>query len=150
MDNRSRVTAAGTLIAAVVSWALAPVFIRFLSGAYDPYSQAFVRYVSGAVCLTAVSWIGFRGEFVRLLRHPGMLLGIACLNTFQQCTWTMGTYDATATMAQLITKLNVVLVIVLSFFLFREERGIIRNPAYLGGTALSLVGVTAVLAKEPG
>jgi drug/metabolite transporter (DMT)-like permease len=52
-------------------------------------------------------------------------------------------------MAQLITKLNIVFVIIFSFFLFHEERAVIRSPSYLGGTLLSLVGVAAVLAKDP-
>jgi cytochrome P450 len=39
------------LLVSALGWALAPVFIRYLSAHYDPYTQSFVRYVSAAVAL---------------------------------------------------------------------------------------------------
>lgn len=131
------------------AWATAPVFIRLLRNAYDPFTQAFVRYLSGMVVLVVVSLIGYRADMVRLLRHPLPLMALAVLNVTMQSTWTIGCYLAPATVAQVITKLQVVFVIVFSFFLFREERGVIRNPLYFLGTTLSFVGVAAVLTTDP-
>ena len=35
-----------------LGWALAPVFIRYLSPHYNAYTQSFVRYASAAAALT--------------------------------------------------------------------------------------------------
>jgi drug/metabolite transporter (DMT)-like permease len=148
MKATHRTAATGTLTIAILSWALSPIFIRFLSDAYDPYSQAFIRYLSAAIVLVGVSMVMYRREFMRLLQHPAGLIGIAALNVFQQTTWTMGCYDSVATVAQLITKLSAVLVIIFSFFLFHEERTVIKSPLYLAGTALSFAGVAGVLASD--
>ena len=148
--NARRTTAGIALIVSIVCWALAPVFIRFLKDAYDPFTQAFVRYASASVALVAISWVRFRAEFRWILRHSTPLVGMACLNVFQQSMWTAGCYGSTATMAQLTTKLTVVFVILLSFFLFREERAVITHPLYVFGTMLSFGGVACVLAKNPG
>lgn len=149
MNQPSRLPAAISLSASILSWAVAPVFIRYLSGPYDPYSQAFVRYASGAIALTAISMVWFRRDFLRLLTWSPGLLGVSCLNVFQQCTWTAGTYRSTATAAQLTVTLHGVFVIIASYILFHEERRVIRSPLYLVGTAVSFLGVTAVLAKDP-
>ena len=138
------------LMLSLVGWSMAPVFIRGLSQAYDPFSQAFIRYLFGAMVLLLITFAGYRNQVGVLLRNLLPVMGIGLINVFQQTTWTLGCYGSKATLAQLVTKLNVVLVIVLSFLLFHEERDVIRSRAYLGGTFLSLVGVAVVLAKDPG
>ena len=66
---------------------------------YDPYSQAFIRSLCRVV-LTVVCLLMYRTEFLRLLRRPGPLLGIAFFNTIHQVTWTAGCYRASATLAR--------------------------------------------------
>ena len=134
----------------MVSWGMAPVFIRYLSDAYDPYSQAFIRFASATIALVAICFVWHRREFLRLFRESKVLFGLGMFIVFHQLLWTIGTYNATATMAQLIVTINVVFVIVFSFFLFQEERAVIRSPAYLIGTACSILGVAGVLARDPG
>lgn len=148
--NRIPYAKAGlALFVATFGWALAPVFIRLLKDAYDPYSQAFVRYISATVVLVLISLLRYRAEFMRLLRDPKVMIALGLLNAGQQYTWTAGTYGSTATIAQLISKLSIVFVIVMSFILFREERGVIRSPYYILGTLLSFVGVAAILTHDP-
>lgn len=150
MRDTSKTLAGFSLFLAMISWAQAPVFIRFLREAYEPFSMAFIRYSSGAAALTLVSLVFYRGEFLRLLRDPRPVLGIAVLNTFQQWTWTAGCYGSTATMAQVINMLSLVFVVLFSFMLFREERAVIRSPLFLAGSTLCFLGAVAVLTKEPG
>ena len=64
-DNRRRLPLAPAVVALVgtmLAWALAPVFIRFLRDAYDPYSQSFIRYLGGTLGLLAVCWVRYRPE----------------------------------------------------------------------------------------
>lgn len=149
MNRSALVSSSSALALSVARWSSAPVFIRGLSGAYDPYSQAFVRYASATVVLVALVFLTHRREFLRLLRNPRPVLGIAALNVAQQTFWTMGCYGTRATLAQLITRLSVIFVILFSFFLFREERAVIRSTVYQLGTLLSLVGVAGVLMTNP-
>ena len=147
---RWSVRAAVALALACVGWSLAPVFIRMCSLDFDPLTQSFVRYVSGSAMLAAICTVRWRSEFLLLLRRPGMLAGISALNVFMQYIWTVGCYGSTATTAQLIIKLNILFVIVLAYLLYHEERAVIRDPRYLGGTAISLVGLLFVLMKDGG
>jgi len=148
--DRGRAPAWFALGVAAVGWSLGPVFIRMLRDSYDPYSQAFLRYAFGALALLPVTLCWHREQFLRLLLRSGSLFGLAVVTVLQHLTWTVGCYGAQATVAQLISKLSVVFTIVLAYVLFREERGVITSRGYLAGTALSLVGVAAVLADKPG
>lgn len=150
MNATQKTYASLALGLSITGWSLSPIFIRLLSDAYDPYTQAFGRYASSAAVMITVSLLWYRGDLLQLMKHPGPVIGIGMLNAFQQWLWTYACYDAPATVAQLVTKINVVFVIVLSFVLFHEERKLIRHPLYLAGTAASLVGVALVLADKPG
>ena len=140
--------AAIALVLASIGWSLAPIFIRMCSADFDPVTQSFLRYVSGSIMLSTICLIRWRDEFLRLLRRPGQLLGISALNVFMQYIWTVGCYGTPATTAQLIIKLSTVFVIALAYLLYREERAVIRDPRYLGGTAVSLIGLIFVLMQD--
>jgi len=131
-----------------VGWATAPVFIRGFSTIYDPYTQSLLRYGSAAVFLLALSLVFYRKDLRTVFCRPRALVAIAALNVIQQCAWVNACYLGTATMAQMISKVSTVFVIAFSFFLFREERTVIRSPVYLGGTLLSFAGVALVLCKD--
>lgn len=146
--TRWSVRAGVALMLACIGWSLAPIFIRLCSADFDPITQSFVRYVSGSTMLAAICMVRWRREFLRLLRRPGQLIGISALNVFMQYIWTVGCYGTPATTAQLIIKLSVVFVIIFAYLLYREERAVIRDPRYLGGTAVSLVGLVFVLMQD--
>ena len=126
----------------------APIFIRLLKDDYEPITLGFVRNGFGSAFLIGLCLLYHRQALFTLLRNPWPVFGISMLNSFQTYTWTAGTYGTGATMAQLVTKLNVVFVAIFAFFLFHEERGVIRSPRYLIGTGLSLVGVAGVLLRD--
>jgi drug/metabolite transporter (DMT)-like permease len=146
-----RKVASGLALAyASFGWSLSPIFIRFLSDAYDPFSQILVRYGSSALALTAVCLVFYRDSFREALRCSGRIVPLAGVIVAHQYVWTAANYGATPTVAQLTTKLSVALVVLFSFVMFREERSVIRHPLYLGGTLLSLLGMAGVLAKDVG
>lgn len=149
MDSKPTVRAFAALIGAVVFWSSSPVFIRYLSAAYDPFTQQAFRYACGAVPLVAVSLLVWPREFLRVLVHPGILL-VAFFNATMQTAWTTGIYQSdSATLPQLIARITAIFVVIISYFVFREERRVIRHPLFRWGTALSLAGLVAVLTKDP-
>ena len=149
MDQSHRVSAWVSLMAAACGWALAPIFIRYMSTVYDPHTQNLLRYVSAALPLLAISLIWFREDLAAAFRGYKGMLGIAVLNVLQQHVWTLGCAGSTATTAQLVSKLSIVFVILFSFFLFREERSVIKSPFYAVGTFLSFLGAAAVISDNP-
>lgn len=130
---------------ATLGWALAPVFIRGLSTTYDPYTMNFLRYTGAGIPLLAISLLVYRDDLRAAAANWRGMVGIALLNVFQQTLWTIGCSGAGATVAQIVSKLSVVLVIVFSFVLFHEERAVIKSPVYLLGTLASLAGVGIVI-----
>lgn len=141
--------ASGSLALAIVGWALAPVMIRYLSTEYDPFTHIFFRYIATSSTLVVVCAIWFRAEVRAMLRKPRVILALVSLNMTQQVLWTYGCYGASATMAQLITKLSVILVIIFSFIFFHEERRVIANPLFGLGALCSFVGLVALLLDDP-
>ncbi len=148
MRGQGRAYAA--LAVSALGWALAPVFIRYLTAYYDPYVQSFVRYVSAAAALLPYCVVFYREELLRAARRWRTLLAISLLVVFMQTAWTMAIYHTTATSAQLIAKLQVPMVVLLSYAMFHEERGVIVSFRFLAGGLLSLIGVAGVLMREPG
>lgn len=150
MSDSHRLPAAFALVAAIVDLPLAPVFIRALTVAYDPHTQNLLRYGSAAVPLVAISVIAFPRELRIAFRDYRSMVGISLVNLVLQYTWTVGCAGSTATTSQLISKLSIVFVIVFSFLFFHEERAVIRSSRYLVGTFLGLVGVAALISRDPG
>lgn len=148
MERSHKPTAVSALILSTIGWALAPIFIRHLSTLYDVNTQNFIRYLSATLPLLAASLIAYRADLMTVLRQPRAMLGIGLVNVFQQWSWTLGCAGSTATTAQLISKISIVFVIVFSFFLFHEERAVIRSRFYQVGTLLSFVGLAAVISRD--
>ena len=138
------------LASATAGWAISPIFMRYMIGAYDPFTQAFLRYGFATLILLFISSIWFRDGLKQAFLRPKTTLGLAVLNAAMQTTWTISLYHTTATAAQLITKIQVLMIIAMSYFLYREERAVITSPRYIAGTVLGFIGVGGVLLEDPG
>lgn len=149
MSSPTKTSAATALVVAAIGWAFAPIFIRQLSTVYDPHTQNFLRYASASIPLVIISLVAYRADLCVALRNSKGMLSIAVLNVLQQHTWTLGCAGTTPTTAQLVSKLSIAFVVIFSFFLFHEERRVIKSPIYLLGTLLSLLGVAAVISEDP-
>ncbi len=150
MSSSHRASAGVALGAATLGWALAPVFIRGLSAAYDPFTMNVPRYAAASAAMLFLSLGWFRADLRVAFRMSRAMLGVTAVNLVMQTLWTIACANAGATLAQLMSKLSIVFVIAFSFVLFHEERKVIRSPRYLFGTLLSLLGVAGVVAKNPG
>ncbi len=147
--HNTRTLSYAALFTATCGWSLSPVFIRFLSGAYDPFTQAFIRYTGAALPLAAYSLYAHRADLLRALRRPRPTIGLALVNATMQTAWTVAIYHTTATTAQLMSKLQIPFIIIFSYLLFKEERAVIRSPLFLIGAFLGLFGVAGVLMDDP-
>lgn len=128
-----------------MAWAIGPVTIRLLRNDYDVYTLALARYVAAVIPLLIYSLVYHRPGLKAALKLSRNLLPLAVMNILMLITWTFACYGTPAVTAQLIVKISVIFVVLLSFLLFHEERRVIRDPGYLLGTAVSFVGLTIVL-----
>ncbi|MFP6584982.1 MAG: DMT family transporter [Candidatus Hydrogenedentota bacterium] len=128
-----------------MAWAIGPVTIRLLRNDYDVYTLALARYIAAVIPLIIYSMIFHRDGLKTALKLSKNLLPLAVMNILMLLTWTFACYVTPAVTAQLIVKISVIFVVMLSFVLFHEERRVIRDPGYLLGTLVSFVGLTIVL-----
>ena len=137
-----------SVVVFVLGWALTPVFVRYKKDAYEPHSQAFIRYGSAAVALFVYSLFWLPAELKEAFKRWRTLLSMSLLVLAMQFAWTVAIYNTTATKAQLVTTVQAPLVILLSFLLFREEHAVIRSWRYLLGTAFCIIGVVGVFMQR--
>jgi len=147
MSDRIRKWAYAGLLFVGFAWAIGPVTIRLLKDTYDPYTLALVRYIPAVIPLLAYSLIFHRDGLKASLKISKALVPLSILNVLMLMTWTIACYDTPAVTAQLVVKVSVIFVVVLSFVLFREERRVIREPGYILGTLISFIGVAIVLTE---
>ncbi len=132
------------LTLAVFFWAVNSIVGRYMRLSVPPIGLAFWRWAGASLLLLPFALSHLRRDFDRLRRHLGLLLalsltGVAMFNTLLYT----GLQTTTAINAFLIQSLMPVLIMLLSFFLFRERISMLQGI----GVLLSLAGVTTVIAR---
>jgi drug/metabolite transporter (DMT)-like permease len=147
MSDSTRKWAYSALLFVGFAWSIGPVTIRLLKDTYDPYTFALARYIFAVTPLVLYSYFFQRTELRAAFKLSKALIPLAFLNLLMLLTWTIACYETPAVTAQLIVKLSVIFVIVMSFIVFHEERRVIRDPGYILGTIVSFIGVGIVLTR---
>ncbi|MGB9760785.1 MAG: DMT family transporter, partial [Thermoproteota archaeon] len=126
-------------------WSLGNIFIAYLNLFFDNYTQNFFRYISAAVTLLLFSLAFNKNKYFSSLKNlKALTIPILTVFIFQIFN-VYGIAFTTPTIATLITRLSVIFVDILSFFLFSEERVTLTNKNFIVGTLLSLFGVSGVV-----
>jgi len=129
----------------VLLWSIGPIFIKYFTHLYDSWTQNAFRYGSAAAMLALVSTV--RGDFkYRLTREQWKRLALVALpNTLMQTAYAASFYYVYPSLVSLVSRTQVLFVILLSFLIFHDERQVIRSPRFLFGMALALAGVGLVV-----
>lgn len=136
------------LITAVVLWVLPPILMRYLSSAFDPYSQNFYRYLSSTVFF--VPWAVWRRRALFLERRAALkLLAPAAPNVLFQTFMVLALYYIMPMQSTLIIKNSVVFAAFISYIFIPDERRYIRSWRFLAGAALALFSVAAFIVANP-
>lgn len=124
-------------------WAFGPIFIKYLTGFIDLWTQNLLRYSVG--CLF---WLPFLLFAIKRKRIDKKIwrkaLFPAAANIVMQCFWAGGFYYIGPAFMVLLTKTSIIWVTVFSFILFAEERALGRSKRFWLGLALSIIGVVGV------
>jgi drug/metabolite transporter (DMT)-like permease len=138
------ITATLACLGTLSFWAFGPIFIKYLAGYIDSWTQNLLRYSAG--CLF---WLPFLLFAIRKKRFETKIWRKALLpavpNIIMQCFWAAGFYYIGPAFMVLLTKTSIVWVVAFSFILFADERPLIKSKRFWLGLALSAIGVVGVM-----
>jgi len=137
--------ATAAALGALVCWSLGPLFIKYLSGCMDSWTQNAVRY--SVACLF---WLPFlvhttaRGSFAKRTWRRALLPSVA--NIAMQSLWAAGFYYIGPAFMAMLSKTSILWVAGFSLIVFPEERPLMRSGRFWLGFLLSLAGLVGVIA----
>ncbi len=132
------------LTMAVFFWAVNSVVGRYMRLSVPPVGLAFWRWAGASLLLLPFALSQLRRDLGLVRRHLGLLLALALTGVamFNTLLYT-GLQTTTALNAFLIQSLMPVMIMLLSFFGFREKISLLQGV----GVLLSLAGVVTVIAR---
>lgn len=142
--GRVNTAATSACLGAVFFWALGPIFIKYLTGFTDSWTQNALRYSAACVFwLPFVAYVALRGAFPCRTWRRAIVPSIA--NVAMQSLWGAGFYYITPAFMTLLTNTSVLWVTGFSLLFFAAERPLMRSPRFWLGLGLSLTGLLGVL-----
>jgi drug/metabolite transporter (DMT)-like permease len=137
-------TATMACIGAVALWSVGPIFIKYLTGYLDSWTQNLLRYsVACLFWLPFLIYSNLKGQFDRTIWYRAILP--AGPNIVMQSMWAAAFYYMGPAFLVLLSKTSVLWVAGFSLILFRDERPLAKSRKFWMGLALSLTGVAGVL-----
>jgi drug/metabolite transporter (DMT)-like permease len=140
--------AALSCIGTLICWSSAPLFIKYLTGYLDLWTQNLLRY--GAACLF---WLPFlliaakSGQLPKTVWKRALLPFIP--NIIMQNLWAAAFYYIDPGFASLLSTTAFLWVIILSVIFFADERQHLSNRLFRLSIILSLVGLMGVMFFHP-
>jgi len=140
--------AALSCLGTLICWSSAPLFIKYLTGYLDLWTQNLLRY--GAACLF---WLPFLIAEARMGRAPKKIWKLALLpfipNIIMQNLWAAAFYYIDPGFASLLSNTAFLWVIVLSIIFFADERRLLGNRRFILSIVLSVAGLSGVVFFHP-
>lgn len=142
--RRFDVTATMAAIGAMSFWALGPIFIKYLTGHLDAWTQNLLRY-----SVACVFWLPFLALSARRKRLDARVWRRAVLpagaNIIMQSLWAAAFYYIDPAFMVLLTNTNIIWIAGFSLIFFPEERALIGSKRFWAGLVLCIAGVAGVL-----
>ena len=138
------VTATFACLGALTFWSLGPIFIKYLAGHLDSWTQNLLRY-----SVAALFWLPFlllsikTKSLDKRVWRRSLIPGIA--NVIMQSLWAAAFYCVGPAFMVLLTKTNIFWIAAFSLILFPEERTLIKSKRFWAGLILSAIGLIGVM-----
>lgn len=149
MTRHSRAPYILALALGLVCWSTVPVFIGYLNQHMGNFSQNLYRYIAACALLWLLSGVLFR-RHLSFGKHLLPLLGPMAIICCHQLLWVESIRLTTPTTASLLTQFQVIIVGLLAWIFFVDERATILSPRFLLGALLALVGVAGFILASGG
>lgn len=143
--GRIDMVATAASVGSLICWSLGPIFIKYLSGCTDSWTQNAVRYSAACVFL-----LPFLIHAMLVGRFPARTWRLAVLpslaNVAMQSLWAAGFYYIGPAFMALLTRTSILWVAGFSLIVFPEERPLVRSVRFWLGLLLSVAGMVGVIA----
>jgi drug/metabolite transporter (DMT)-like permease len=147
-SSPQRLPAILSCLGTLICWSSAPLFIKYLTGYLDLWTQNLLRYL--AACLF---WLPFLLADARAGRLPKAVWKRALLpfipNIIMQTLWAAAFYYIDPGFASLLSMTAFLWVIILSIIFFSDERRLLGNRLFRLSILLSVVGLAGVMLFHP-
>lgn len=149
MQTKLNIPGTLAILGATLSWATGPLFIYYLAGHLDVWSQNFWRYL-----VASLIWLPFllvalgRGRVQRDLWRRALLPAV--FNVVMQCLWARSLYYVEPGFVALLARTSLFWVTLFSVLFFVDERQVIRSRCFWVGLTISLLGVVLVIVNRDG
>jgi len=138
------VTATAACLGALSCWSVGPIFIEYLTGYVDSWTQNLLRYV--VACLFWLPYLAISARRGRLDRRTWRRAALpAVMNVAMQSLWAMAFYYVEPAFLVLLTKTTILWIAGFSLIFFPEERTLVRSVRFWLGLVLCVVGVVGVM-----
>ncbi len=131
-------------LGALAGWSLGPIFIKYLTGYLDSWTQNALRY--SVACLF---WLPFLLSSISAKRLDTRVwrraLVPAGANVVMQSLWAAAFYYIGPAFMVLLTKTNIIWIAAFSLIAFPEERALVRSKRFWMGLVLSATGLVGVM-----
>ena len=147
-SSPNRLPAVLSCIGTLLCWSSAPLFIKYLTGPLDLWTQNLLRYASAMLF-----WLPFLIADARAGRLPKAVWKRALLpfipNFIMQNLWAAAFYYIDPGFTSLLSTTAFLWVIILSIIFFAEERRLLTNRLFRLSILLSVVGLAGVIRFHP-
>jgi len=146
-NRKFDITATFTCLGALTFWSFGPIFIKYLTGYLDSWTQNLLRY--SVACLFWLPFLFFSIKTKRLdhkVWRRAIVPGIA--NVLMQSLWAAAFYYIGPAFMVLQTKTNIVWIAGFSLIFFSDERALAKSRSFWLGLLLSVVGLIGVMYYE--
>lgn len=141
--------ATSAIIGTLVCWSSTPIWIKYFTGYFDPFSQNVFRYA-----FAMLFWLPFLIYRQATGRVPRSIWLVALIpvipNTIMQTFWAWSLYYLDPGMMALLGRTTVIWSTLLSMAVFVDERALARSKRFWAGLGCGLIGAVGVLLFKPG
>lgn len=150
-DRRGQIDGFGTaaILAALLCWSLGPIFIRYLTGYLDAWSQNLWRYTFAMIFWLPFLLLGIRQGRVQPIVFKRAILP-AVPNIVMQCFWAWSFYFVEPGFATLLSKSSLIWIAVFSLIYFPDERPLVKSRRFWMAMFVSVAGLLMVILTKQG
>ena len=142
--RKINLTATFGCLGALIGWSIGPIFIKYLTGYLDAWTQNALRY-----SVASLFWLPFLLSSIRAKRLDGRVwrkaLVPAGANVVMQSLWAAAFYYIGPAFMVLLTKTNIIWVAAFSLVVFPDERKLVHSTRFWAGLMLSVTGLIGVM-----
>jgi drug/metabolite transporter (DMT)-like permease len=143
-SQKLNIAATSTCLGALFFWSFGPIFIKYLTGYLDSWTQNLLRY--STACLFWLPFLVFSIKTKRLdHRVWRRAIAPAMANILMQSLWAAAFYYIGPAFMVLQTKTYIIWIAGFSFIFFPDERALAKSKRFWIGLILSVVGLIGVM-----